>query len=278
MISSLQTGVSGLQQFQRKIDVIGNNVANVNTLGYKAERIDFADAFSRSLNGSGANSTAQVGTGVTTSGVRTLFTQGNMSTNQSDTDLSISGQGFFVVRDPVSGQSFATRAGNFKLDGGYLVTDTGLRVQGYSDASLKTVGDIKLDTTGMPATSDPNATIRNWTFGSDGKLNVNLSDGTQFVRGQVLLQQFRDPLTLRKEGGNLYSGLDAAGKLDWSANPGIPGKNGFGAIQANTLELANVDLATELTDLITAQRSYQANARMVTTSDDILQELVNLKR
>jgi len=80
MISSLQTGVSGLQQFQRKIDVIGNNVANVNTLGYKAERIDFADAFSRSLNGSGANSTAQVGTGVTTSGVRTLFTQGNTST------------------------------------------------------------------------------------------------------------------------------------------------------------------------------------------------------
>jgi len=278
MISSLQTGVSGLQQFQRKIDVIGNNVANVNTLGYKAERIDFADAFSRSLNGSGANSTAQVGTGVTTSGVRTLFTQGNTSTNQSDTDLSISGQGFFVVRDPVSGQNFATRAGNFKLDGGYLVTDTGLRVQGYSDASLKTVGDIKVDTTGMPSTSDPNATIRNWTFGSDGKLNVNLSDGSQFVRGQVLLQQFRDPLSLRKEGGNLYSGLDAAGKLDWSSNPGMPGKNGFGSVQANSLELANVDLATELTDLIMAQRSYQANARMVTTSDDILQELVNLKR
>jgi len=278
MISSLQTGVTGLNQFQRKLEVIGNNIANVNTLGYKTGRTDFADTFSRSLNGTGASSTSQVGTGVGLSGVRTLFSQGTTVSNQSPTDLSIQGEGYFVVRDPVTNQTFATRAGNFHEDGGYLVTEAGMRVQGYSDSTLKTVGDVKIDKTGMPATSDPNAEVQKWSFGLDGKLTMSLTDGSQFVRGQVLLQQFKDPLALRKEGGNLYSGLDKAGKLDWSASPGLPNQKGMGAIQANSLEMSNVDLATEFTDMITAQRGYQANARTITTSDDILQELVNLKR
>ncbi len=278
MISSLHTGVTGLNQLQRKLELIGNNVANINTLGYKADRMDFADTFSRSLNGTGASSTSQVGTGVGMSGVRKLFTQGSIVSDQSPTDLAIAGEGFFVVRDPVSNETFATRAGNFKEDGGYLVTDAGMRVQGYSDSTLKTVGDIKIDKTGMPATSDPNAEIQKWSFGSDGKLSMALTDGSQFVRGQVLLQQFKDPTALRKEGGNLFSGLDKAGKLDWSANPGLPNQNGMGAIKANSLEMSNVDLATEFTNLITVQRGHQANARIITTSDDILQELVNLKR
>lgn len=267
-----------MTQFQSKLEVIGNNLANINTLGYKAERMDFADTFSRSLNGTGASSTSQVGTGVGMSGVRKLFSQGSTVYNQSSTDLAIQGEGFFVVRDPVSNQTFATRAGNFKEDDGYLVTNTGMRVQGYSDSTLKTVGDIKIDKTGMPATSDPNAEIQSWSFGLDGKLSMTLTDDTQFVRGQVLLQQFKDPTALRKEGGNLFSGLDKAGKLDWSANPGLPNQKGMGAIQAHALEMSNVDLANEFTDLISTQRAYQANARTVTTSDDILQELVNLKR
>jgi flagellar hook protein FlgE len=115
---------------------------------------------------------------------------------------------------------------------------------------------------------------------TEGKVNVNLSDGTQFVRAQILLQNFANPQGLMKEGGNLYSGIGAAGPLGGSASPtpAAPGTNGLGRIQAGALELSNVDLATEFTNLITTQRAYQANARIITTSDEMLQELVNLKR
>jgi flagellar hook protein FlgE len=180
------------------------------------------------------------------------------------------------VRDTVTNTQYVTRAGDFQVDAnGYLVTNTGNRVQGFSDAGLSTTGDIKIDTAGMPATSDPNASMLSYSVDTQGHVIVNLSDGTSFVRGQILLQNFQNPQALVKEGNNLYSSLAAAGPL---AAPAPPGTNGLGTIQAGALELSNVDISNEMANLITAQRAFEANAKIVTTSDEMLQTLVNIKR
>ncbi len=283
MLRSLTSAISGLQNFQERIDVIGNNIANINTTGYKAARVNFEDSFSQTLRlsspstaGASGASAMQIGTGVSTSTITNIQTQGALARTGVNTDLALAGEGFFVVRDTGTNAEFATRAGDFRLDGnGYLVTNNGARVQGFSDAGLISRGDLKIDTTGLPATSDPAASVVSFGVDGDGKINVNLSDGTQFVRGQVLLQKFNDPQGLVKAGNNLYTNLGAAGPL---ATTAAPGSNGIGKIQAGALELANVDLANEFADMITAQRAFQATSKIVSTSDEIMQELVNLKR
>jgi flagellar hook protein FlgE len=288
MLRSLTSAISGLQTFQQEMDVIGNNVANVNTTAFKGARVDLADSFSQTLRsssaGSGGNSgtsAMQIGSGVDIQGISNVYTQGALARTGVGTDLAIAGEGFFVVRDTISNNTLVTRAGDFRTDENfYLVTNSGMRVQGYSDAALTTPGDILIDLQGMPSTSDPNATIVSFAIDREGKVNVSLSDGSQFVRGQILMQNFSDPQGLMKEGNNLFSGIGAAGPLGGAASPtsAAAGTNGLGTIQAGALELSNVDLANEFTNLITTQRAYQANARVITTSDEMLQELVNLKR
>ncbi len=283
MIRSLNSGVTGIQQFQERLDVIANNISNVNTTAFKSARVNFADSFSQTLRTSaagGASSSGQaalqVGTGVNTAAIQNLFGQGAISRTGNATDLAISGQGFFTVRDVISGSTFATRAGEFHTDAnGYIVTDKGMRLQGYANAALSTLGDIKIDSTGAPATASPTATVASYAIDQTGKVNVRLSDGTEFVRAQVLLQNFSDPQVLTKEGDNLYSGLSSAGPL---TIPGSPGNGGLGKLEGGALELSNVDLANEFSTLITTQRAFQANTRIITTSDEVLQELVNLKR
>jgi flagellar hook protein FlgE len=288
MLRSLNSGVSGIQQFQGRLDVIGNNIANSNTIGYKSARTDFEDAFSQTLqvssagsNGSSGTPGMQIGSGVTTGAVKNLFSQGALTSTGIQTDLAVSGNGFFVVKNTLNSSEFVTRSGDFRLDeNGYVVTNGGLRLQGYSDSALSSIGDLKVDGTGRPSTSDPDATVVDFNVDNQGKLNVRLSDGSEFVRGQVLLQNFRDPQALLKQGDNLYSGIAAAGPLGGatSPTPAPPGTSGLGSIQAGALELSNVDLANEFAGLITSQRGFQASARIITTSDEVLQELVNLKR
>lgn len=272
MVRSLNSGVSGIQQFQGKMDVIGNNIANSNTLGFKSGRADFEDAFSQSLSGGTTN--YQVGSGVSTATVRSLFMQGTISRTLVPTDMAIEGDGFFMVRDPISGNTFATRAGAFDVDSqGYLVTSDGLRVQGYQDAGLTTRGDIRIDDSGKPA-GDPGV-YKRFNVDLEGNVNVALTTGTTFVRGQILLQRFQNPNALVKEGSNLFSGMDAAGPL---AQTAAPKTNGLGQIVSGHLEMSNVDIANEFTSMITTQRGFQASARIITTSDEMLQEVVNLKR
>ncbi len=288
MLRSLSSAISGLQSFQQRLDVIGNNIANVNTTGFKGARVGLSDSFSQTLRsssagtgGSSGTSAMQIGLGVTIQSINNIYTQGALARTGVGTDLAVTGNGYFVVRDPISTNEFVTRAGDFRMDAtGYLVTNTGMRVQGYEDSGLTSVGDILIDTTGMPATSDPLSSMVSFAIDGEGYVNVNLSDGTQFVRGQILMQSFSDPQGLTKEGDNLYSGIGAAGPLGGAGSPTAapPGTNGLGRIQAGALELSNVDLANEFTNLITTQRAYQANARIITTSDEMLQELVNLKR
>jgi flagellar hook protein FlgE len=283
MLTSLTSAVSGLDSFQEEMDVIGNNIANVNTTGFKTANTDFADAFSNVLVAPGAatgttsgSASVQVGTGVTITGINNNWNQGSLSTTGVPSNLAISGNGFFVVQDPVTTAQYATRAGDFSVDAnGYLVTDTGDRVQGFSDAGLSTLGPIKIDTTGMPATSSPTATVQSFSINGQGQVTVNLSDGTSFVRGQVLLQNFQDPNELINEGNNLYSNLTAAGPL---AALTAPGSSGLGNISSGALESSNVDLSAQMANLITAQRAFEANSKIVTTSDELLQTLVNMKR
>jgi flagellar hook protein FlgE len=275
MFPSLNTAVSALQQFQDDIDVIGNNMANVNTTGFKDGTMNFADTLSQVVDVGGPSS-AQIGTGVTTDSITNNFGQGTISQTAVSSDLAISGNGFFIVKDPVSGSEYVTRAGDFQVDqNGYLVTADGMRVQGYSDAGLTTLGDIQINANGAPATAAPGATVQSYSIGQNGDLTVTLSDGTQFVRGEVLLQNYSNPNALLKQGKNLYTAPPTAGGL---AAPVAPDSAGLGTIQSGALEMSNVDLTTEMTNLIAAERAFESNAKIVTTSDEVLQDLVNLKR
>jgi flagellar hook protein FlgE len=280
MLLSLDSGVSALDQFQQQLNVIGNNIANVNTVGFKAANVNFADALSQTLGSTSAGST-QVGSGVLTASITNQFTQGSVTSTGVQTDMAVNGNGFFLVKDPSTGASYVTRDGEFTVDtNGYLVTSTGMRVQGYSDAGLTTQGDLKIDNTGATittggVTTPDSSPVQSYTFGSDGKLSVQLADGTQFTRGQVLLQNFTNPEQLLKVGNNLFSGLTNAGPL---ATPVAPSSNGLGDLVSGAVEMSNVDLAGQLTSLITTQRAYEANTKVITTSDEILQDLINLKR
>jgi flagellar hook protein FlgE len=148
-------------------------------------------------------------------------------------------------------------------------------LQGYSNAGLSTLGNIQIDTTGMPATSSPTATMTSYTINGQGVITVNLSDGTSFTRGQVLLQNFTDPQALTSQGNNLYSNMANAGPL---ATLTAPGSSSLGTIQSGALELSNVDLSSQMASLITAQRAFEANSKIITTSDELLQDVVNMKR
>lgn len=318
MLRSLNSGVSAMQQFQEQMDVIGNNIANVNTTGFKGARVDFAEAFSQQLSAGSGGIPLQIGTGVGTSAISNQFIQGSISRTGTTTDLAVSGSGFFVVENTLSGAQYVTRDGAFHLDeNGYLVTSGGLRVQGYSDSALSTRGDIQVDATDeiaqriadataavtaaqqAVANADPadqaavdaaNATLTtanadltlaqslkvgSYSIDSEGKITVHMTDGTEFTRGQILLQNFTNPLALTKEGSNLFSFGSNAGPLSQME---ASGTNGLGDLVSGALEMSNVDLANEFANLITTQRAFQASARIITTSDEILQELVNLKR
>jgi flagellar hook protein FlgE len=287
LIGTLGSGVSALRTFMKGLEVIGANIANVNTTGYKSAEATYADSFSNILqrsSPSGATSSntpsTGIGTGVVLAGVNTNFSQGSLASTGKETDLGISGNGFFHVKNAQDGTEFATRSGDFRWDDqGYLVSPQGFRVQGGTGAGLTTIGDVKLGT--APALSQRQSV----TIDKAGNVVEFYSNGTSATTNQVLIQTFTDPAALVKEGNNLYSGLIAAGPVGAAANSSAlsatvnkPGTNGLGSIQAGTLELSNVDLTDQFANLITTQRSFQAASRLVTVSDTVLEDIVNLKR
>src|ERR1043166_5000436 len=173
MVRSLTSAVSGIQSFQQRMDVIGNNIANVNTIAFKGARTELADAFSQTLSTGnlGGGTTSQVGLGVTTAGIQNQYTQGAINRTGVQTDLAVAGDGFFIVRDPISDIQFATRAGNFRVDNNnYLVTYGGLRIQGFNDLALGTRGDIQIDAVQRPASADPAATMTSFSIDQEGKI------------------------------------------------------------------------------------------------------------
>ncbi len=282
LIGTMGSGVSALRTFMKGLEVIGNNIANVNTTGYKSAQARYSDSFSNVLQRStGGSSVTQIGTGVGLAGITTSFVQGSLATTGSPTDLGISGNGFFRVKNSADGTEFATRSGDFRFDSnGYLVTPLGFRVQGLAGSALTTLGDVKL------ATPPTGAQLRSVAIGRDGLVVENYSNNTSVTTGQILLQTYTDPTALVKEGGNLYTGMLAAGPVGATAGgialktdgTNAPRSNGLGSIEAGTLELSNVDLTEEFASLITTQRSFQAGSRLITVSDTILEDIVNLKQ
>jgi flagellar hook protein FlgE len=276
MIGSLQTGLTGLQEFQNDLQVIGNNIANVNTVGYKSSTMDFEDELNQSLV-NGSNS-MQLGEGVTSGAIDENFTQGTINTTGVTDNLAINGNGFFIVQDPSAGTNYVTRDGEFNLDSnGYMLTANGYRVQGTM-GSATGITNLQINTaTAAAALNDTTAgaTLQSYTINTQGQINATMSDGTSGVIGQVMLQSFTNPQALINVGNDLYSYNSDAGPLAAAA---APNSSGLGQVQSGALESSNVDLATQMSDLITAQRAFEANAKMVTTSDEILQDLINLKR
>ena len=430
LIGTLTSGVSALRSFTKGLEVIGNNIANVNTTAYKSNQASFADSFSNTLRASapslatGSNQTAtQVGTGVALRGISTNFTQGSVSSSGSTTDLAVSGNGYFIVKNPTDGSVYATRAGEFRWDDqGFLVNQDGYRVQGLTGGagsiSPSVMGDIKLrsqaeisaswatdhateiaaanlasDSAQSAATelasissfgataadsssvltelnariTAADAAVTAAAAGSDAlaiaqatrdalvsaraavqtaQLEIGTSaayvaadaagkeallltgvrtslssssvtaqggaataanaalaaatptqrssssidesgnvvefyaNGTTATSNQLLLKNFNDQNALMKEGNNLYSGFEAAGAINGTGLTGNdrPNQGGLGKIQSGALELSNVDLTEEFANMITAQRSFQASSRLVTVSDTVLEDIVNLKR
>ena len=274
MLRSMYAGISGLKNFQTKLDVIGNNISNVNTYGFKKGRTVFKDLYSQTVAGAsapidgtrGGVNPKQVGLGSQLAAIDTLHSPGSTQFTGQTTDLAIEGDGFFVVQDGENQNDVKyTRAGNFYLDReGYVVDGDGRYVIGVAGEEGVGVdnGKIKIP---IEATE--------MSIGQNGTVNYDLG-GTLTTAGIIQIATFSNPGGLQKVGGNLYQQSANSGE----ASQGNPIADGRGSIQSGSLEMSNVDLSEEFTDMIVAQRGFQANTRIITTSDEILQELVNLKR
>lgn len=392
MLRSLYSGISGLRAHQTMLDVTGNNIANVNTQGFKASSVEFQDTLSQMTKGasapsatSGGTNAAQVGLGVQVAGIATNFTQGSSQATGKATDMMISGDGFFVVHQ--GGETLYTRAGSLGQDAqGRLVTPDGALLQGWpadangavanggpvgnlalssqilnpaqatttatvsgnlpADATagtkltrdiqvydpsgntsnvsltftrtaagwdvstdggattagaltftngqpdagnktkLTTAGGVAVDlstVTGFTALSTvtaksdnggPAGTLESFTLSKDGTIVGSFSNGAKQAVGQIALANFTNPGGLEKAGSSSYRASANSG----TASLGTAGSAGLGTLVAGSLEMSNVDLSQEFTNLIVAQRGFQANARIITTSDTVLQELIDLKR
>ncbi|MEH7009963.1 flagellar basal-body rod protein FlgF [Neobacillus niacini] len=266
MLRSLNSGVSGLKGFQTKLDVIGNNIANVNTVGFKKGRVVFEDIFSQTVKAasgptatSGGTNSIQVGLGTRVGSIDTIHTPGSPTTTYIGTDLYIDGDGFFVVEN-AAGEQFLTRAGNFRVDSSnQLVNQNGMFV---------------LDSTGTPITISD--TYISFAIDANGSIIGVNPDGTSVDTGtKIGTVAVDNPSGLNKAGGSLYSLTPNADSLPMAT---LLANGSNTQIISGTLEMSNVDLSEEMTDMITAQRGFQANAKIITVSDSILEELVNLKR
>jgi flagellar hook protein FlgE len=275
MLRSLYSGISGMKGSQTNLDVVGSNIANVNTTGYKKGRITFQDMMSQQLSAtkapgdnSGGVNASQVGTGSQIGSVDNIHTQGNRQTTNRSLDLALEGDGMFVLSntsdgsaelnaDGVGEEVSFTRAGNFYIDGNnYLVNKDGLFV---------------LDAAGSAIELPADAT--NISINDAGQIEVTTEE--EYTTKQIGLAKFSNPGGLTKNGGSTYSFSGNAGLV---AGFQTPGEGGAASIVSGALEMSNVDLADEFTNMIIAQRSFQANTKIITTSDQILEELVNLKR
>ncbi|MDQ2650659.1 MAG: flagellar hook protein FlgE [Actinomycetota bacterium] len=409
MLRSMFSGVSGLRSHQTMVDVIGNNIANVNTAGFKSSSVVFQDLLSQVLTGAGVptataggTNPAQVGLGVKIAGISTNFTGGASQLTGSATDLSIQGDGFFVVRQ--GAETLYTRAGALAFDAtGRLTSADGSIVQGWiadatgaintnaasvdlsmplgqtlapsattsmalggnldasspigqavvtaikvydqlgtpisvsasftrtaantwdfavdtnGDGTFEAAGSLAFDgSTGALLSPNPSITmlsgnfpggitvdlgapgsanaltqfagetsvaaisqdgydlgsLQSFAIGQDGIVTGVFSNGRNRPLGRIALGSFTNPMGLEKAGGSLFRPTVNSGL----ANIGVAGAGGRGTLLGSTLEMSNVDLAREFTNLIIAQRGFQANSRVITASDELLQDLVNLKR
>lgn len=275
MQQSMLSAISALRGHQTFMDVVANNVANVNTSSYKQSRVSFLDVLWQTYgqgrapadDGSlGGVNPLQVGQGSITGSVDTIFTQGAMQATGRPADVAIQGDGFFTLLGP-GDTRYYSRDGSFGLDqdGNLVHLATGYLI-GDSGDPPNAVGQV-FD----PATETD---VVGWQVDTDGDVIISRADGSTEVRGTVGLARFANPGGLTGAGQNMFEPSLNSGDAVY----GQPSTEGYGALNAGFLERSNVDLAKNLTDMIIAQRGFQANSRMVSASDQMLQNLVNLGR
>ncbi|RAO99737.1 flagellar basal body rod protein FlgG [Petrotoga sp. 9PW.55.5.1] len=261
MLVSLYNAATGMNAEQRKLDIISNNLANVDTTGYKKQRAEFQDLLYSSVREAGTP-TAQgstlptglyVGHGTRLSATTRIFTLGNIEPTDNSTDLAIMGDGFFQVQMQ-DGSLAYTRDGSFKMDAnGRLTTSDGLLV----------IPNIVIPQNAVGINVSP-----------DGIVSVSLGDGNIQNVGNLTTVRFLNPAGLKPIGNNLYSETPSSG----NPTEGIPGQDGYGALQQGYLEKSNVDVVKEMVDMIVAQRAYDINSKTITTADEMLRTVSNIKR
>jgi len=345
----MYSGISGLGANQKKLDVIGNNVANSGTTSFKSSSVTFQDSMYQSYRGAsgpglnlGGVNPSKIGMGVSIQSIVTNMAQGSLQPTGRPYDVAVDGTGYFIVaKGPEGGtitvkgdqsmesttlESFYTRDGSFKVDSkGNLLNSNGYRIMGYaiSDGTAtspaggivnyvdgeskdlnanqnelvplkipETVKKPAVDKDGNPIDKDNDGAqdivdVRIQGLENDGLIKAVLADGSTTVLGQVAMASFTNNEGLEKAGNNLYtpsanSGnpLARVGKFANEAALGGREDNGkaYGKVLNGFLEMSNVDLSAQFTDMIVATRSFQACGKIITTADEILQELVNLKR
>ncbi|MBL0686852.1 MAG: flagellar basal-body rod protein FlgG [Sulfurospirillum sp.] len=262
MVRSLYTAATGMIAQQMQIDVTSNNIANVNTIGYKKQRAEFADLMYQTMEYAGTSTSAttvsptgiEVGLGVRPTAITKLFTQGNFKETGNDLDVAIAGEGFFQI-ELNDGSTAYTRNGSFKLD---------------SDGSIVNSDGYKM----IPEMTVPEDSTR-ISIGVDGTISVLESGETEMTDiGEIELANFINPAGLHSLGDNNFVNTDASGDVII----GTPGLEGLGQIRQHFVEMSNVQLVEEMTDLITGQRAYEASSKAIVASDEMLQTVNQLKR
>lgn len=262
MLRTLWIASTGMQAQNMNIDIIANNLANVNTAGFKKSRIDFQDLLYRTVRPAGVTSAQgsevptgiQLGHGTRAIATQKIFTGGDLQSTDNELDLAIEGDGFFQVLQP-NGEIAYTRAGTFKLD---------------SDGRVVTSDGYSLD----PEMTIPDDAV-SISIGSDGTVSVLQAGDTEATEvGNIELAKFLNAGGLKSIGKNLYLPTKASG----DAVLGTPGEDGFGTLAQGYVEMSNVNVVEEMVHMIAAQRAYEINSKAIKTADDILQMANNIKR
>lgn len=259
-MKALHIAATGMKAQELNVEVISNNVANMRTTGFKRQRADFQDLLYQNLRRMGTDTSnagtivptgVQIGSGVKTASTTRIMSQGNLEQTNKETDVAIRGEGFFQIQMP-DGTTAYSRDGSFERDAnGTLVTVDGFTIE--------------------PGIVVPD-NGRDLTIASDGTVQV-VVDGAAVNLGQIQLARFVNKAGLEAIGDNLFLQTDASG----AAQVGNPGENSFGSLQQNFLEMANVDAVTEIADLISAQRAYEMNSRIIKAADDMYSTTTNLR-
>lgn len=263
---------------QTEMDVIGDNIANANTDGYKASDANFSSSFEQVTDAATANKPVglAVGLGVNVQSTTTNFNQGVFQTTNVPTDMGINGNGWFTVQT-VGGSNLLTRDGDFVEDSsGYLRTPDGAYLMGTMGTTVPTsptAGDPP-DKIQIPATVTSGSPVVSFAVDSTGAITATGQDGTTQTVGFITLQSFNNNNGLVDLGNNYYQYAAAAGTNQYYQ----ASQAGAGTIQTGVLEASNVDLSTQFANMIIAQRGFEASARVITVSDDMLQTVTNLKQ
>ncbi len=276
MIRSLYSAVSGLRGHQTMLDVIGNNISNVNTASFKASRVIFSDLYYQTLSAAsaptattGGSNPTQIGYGSLVSSIDVINTRSSYQQTSRALDLYISGEGYFTVLNSGGGLDY-TRLGAFSFDpNGNLVDSNGNLVVGKTPSMDDPAAPLE------PITVPDFENYTGISIDSSGMI-TGTNSATMDIEtlGQVAIAVFQNPDGLEQSGTSYYSETVNSGAPAYVA----AGSPTAGALVSGGLEMSNVDLSKEFTDMIVAQRGFQANARVITTSDQVLEELVNLKR